>query len=353
MQSLAIWLCRPETTAASINQQGLQPPTFPSAIEANWLWSYLHRVDAGQILLDYAKTLAEMSAQEKTSLSAWVQAVSASAAQFQPAPTSWPIAAPAIGKPAWKAFRILMEAFYEKAFQSGLPYLADGTPSATGGVNYADFVNAFRNEHRLTLEPHARTVCVLCSGPLGDTPHVDHWIIKSAFPLLSVCADNLQLICSTCNEAPNKGDKPVHSAGNFADWFHPYFRPGSGAMRLSYVLPSLVVRCEAIDPIHQPKVENLNRLLNLTDRWTREFKAEYAKQQDVLRGRERRRLQRGENRHTQAEVLAYVQQWQGDLPSSEPHYEVHQTLCTAMLDPSRIAVWHDELGLVTVPDPLP
>ncbi len=346
MQSLALWLCTPTTTAASITLQNLQPPTFVSAIEANWLWNFLQRVDAGQTLLVHAQTIADMPAAEKTALRGWVQTVSALSMQFQPAPTGWPVARPAIGEPAWKAFKVLMENFYEKGFRSGLPYRADGTPVASG-VTYADYVQDFRDAHRLNPNPNAREVCVLCGGPLGDTPHVDHWIIKSVFPLLSVCADNLQLICSTCNEAPNKGDKPVHTAGNFAEWFHPYLRPGSSALRLDYVLPELAVRCEAIQPIDQPKADNLNRLLNLADRWTREFKAEYAKQQDVLRGRERRRVQQAQARHTLAEVLVYVQQWQGDLPPSEPHHEVHQVLCAAMQEPARLAAWHSELGLVS------
>ncbi len=347
MQLLALWLCDPTTTAASITQQNLQPPTFASAVEADWLWSFLQRVDAGQTLLNQANAVADMPAHEKAMLSAWVQTVSALAAQFQSAPIAWPVVRPDIGDAAWKAFKVLMEAFYEKGLRSGLPYLADGTPTSSAGVTYADYVQAFRDAHRLNHNPNAREVCVLCGGPLGDTPHVDHWIIKSAFPLLSVCADNLQLICSICNEAPNKGDKPVHTAGNFAEWFHPYLRPGSSALKLDYELPELAVRCKAIQPIDQPKADNLNRLLNLADRWTREFKAEYAKQQNVLRVRERRRVQQAQARHSLAEVQTYVQQWQNDLPPREPHHEVHQALCEAMLESARIAAWHSELGLVS------
>lgn len=345
MQRFALWLSDPATTAASITQQNLQP--LGSAIEADWLWNFLQRVDSGQSLLAHAQTLADMPAVEKTALQSWVQAVSTLAAQFQPAPVAWSVAKPAITESAWKAFKTLMEAFYEKGLRSGLPYQPDSKPVVTGGVNYASFVQAFRDAHRQNPDTNAREVCVLCGGPLGDTPHVDHWINKGAFPLLSVCEDNLQLICSTCNEAPNKGYKPVHTAGNFAEWFHPYLRPGCGALRLDYVLPELAVRCEAIQPLDQPKVDNLNRLLNLADHWTREFKAEYAKQQDVLRRRERRRILDGVARHSQPEIQAYVQQWQYDLLPSEPHHEVHQTLCKALLEPERLAAWQSELGLVS------
>lgn len=347
MQRFALWLCDPATTDAHLNQQGLQPPVVASVIEADWLWEFLQRVDAGQSLLSRAQALAAMPAAQKAALAAWVQTVSALPTQFLPAPARWPINRPIVTESDWKAFKVLMEAFYEKGFRGGLPYLPNGTPTAAGGVNYADYVTAFRTAHRLNPAPHAREVCVLCGGPLGDTPHVDHWIIKSAFPLLSVCADNLQLICSTCNEAPNKGDKPVHSAGSFADWFHPYLRPGNGALQLAYVLPEFSVQCSAATPADQPKAAKLDALLNLASRWTREFKAEYAKHQDVMSRREQRRIRSAQARHTQAEIQSYVQQWQVDLVPSEPHHEVHQTLAAALRDPSRLAAWHSELGLVT------
>ena len=342
---LLMWLCDPMTTVSDVTKINLVPPLVPTQIEADWLWRFLY--GKKQTRLGQAKTIAGMSAAEKIALLGWSNSIVGVAAQFLPAPPVWPTTLPVIHAPAWTAFKGLMDAFYERGLKSGLPYQADGTPVAAGGINYANFIQAFRDAHRLSLVPNAREVCVLCGGPLGDTPHVDHWIIKSAVPLLSVCADNLQLICSTCNEAPNKGDKPVHTAGSFAEWFHPYLRPGTGVLQLDYALPELAVRCEAVQPIDKPKADNLNRLLNLAARWTREFKAEYAKQQDVLRGRERRRVSRGQARHSQPEIQAYVQQWQNELLPGEPHHEVHHALCTAMLEPARLAAWHSELRLVS------
>nr|WP_312972147.1 hypothetical protein [Pseudomonas sp.] len=346
MQRFALWLCDPGTTGAHISQLGLQPPVLASAVEANWLWGFLQRIDAGQSLLIRAQTVADMPHAQKVALATWIQTVSALAAQFQLAPTPWPINRPVVSELDWKAFKALMEAFYEKGFRGGLPYLPNGTPVAAGGVKYADYVSAFRNAHRLNPAPDSREVCVLCGGPLGDTPHVDHWIIKSAFPILSVCADNLQLICSTCNEAPNKSDKPVHSAGSFADWFHPYLRPGNGVLQLNYVLSEFSIRCSANTPADQAKSDRLDALLNLASRWTREFKAEYARHQDVLIRREQRRIQSGQARHTPIEILSYVQQWQADLAASEPHHEVHRALAAALQEPSRLAAWHSELNLV-------
>jgi hypothetical protein len=347
MRRFSLWLCDPTITDIHVNQQGLQPPVLATVIESNWLWGFLQRVDAGQPLVRRAQALAAMSAKEKSALAVWVQTVSSVPLQFQPAPAAWPVSRPSVSEQVWKAFNELMEAFYEKGFRSGLPFLADGTPTAIGGVTYENFVLAFRVAHRLTPNLNAREVCVLCGGPLGETPHVDHWIIKSAYPLLSVCADNLQLICNTCNEAPNKGAKPVHSAGSFVDWFHPYFRPGNGTLQLDYVLPEFEVKCSVAVQDDEPRAAKLDALLNLASRWTREFKAEYAKHHDVLLRRERRRVQLAQVRHTLAEIQTYVQQCEMDLVPSEPHHEVHRTLVTALQDPSRLAAWHNELGLVS------
>jgi len=346
MQRFALWLCDPDTTGTHISQQGLQPPVLASTIEADWLWNFLQRVD-GQSLLSRAQTVAAMSPAQKMALRVWIQAVSALATQFQPAPRQWPLTRPVASKSDWTAFKELFESFYKKGLKSGLPYLPNGTPTTAGGVNYADYVLAFRNTHRLNPDPDAREVCVLCGGPLGDTPQVDHWILESKFPLLSVCADNLSLICSTCNEPPNKGQEPVHTSGNFADWFHPYLRPGNGAVHLEYVLADLSVHCSAVTPADQPKADSLDALLKLSSRWTRELKAEYAKHQDVLRRREQYRVKNGQARHSVADIQSYVQQWQVDLVPSEPHHEVHQTLSLALQQPPRLAAWYSELGLVT------
>ncbi|MDP9911932.1 hypothetical protein J2W27_004056 [Variovorax boronicumulans] len=330
----------------NLTHAALQPPVMPSGIEADWLWDFLQKKQDKRPLLDRALAVVAMPDAEKIALSAWVQAVSALAPQFQPAPIAWPMTCPLADKANWAAFRTLMEAFYEKGFHAGLPYLEDGTPVAKGGVTYAQFVQAFRDRHRLNLNPDAREVCVLCGGLLGDTPHVDHWIIKSAVPLLSTCADNLTLICSTCNEAPNKGDQPVHTSGSFADWYHPYLRPGSGGFQLGYDLHAVAVHCSAFAPADQSKVSNLDRLLKLSSRLTGKFKAEYANQQGVLSRRELRRVNAGYARHTQQELENYVQQWAADLLPTEPDHEVHALLGQAMNEPARVQAWLAELAAV-------
>jgi hypothetical protein len=314
---------------------------MPTRVEADWLWAFLGRVESKKPLIERARALTEMSPIEKRKLLNWVQIVSEIAAQFTPNPPQWPQAPPAIPSMAWKAFKELMEAFYTKGLRDGLPYDPDGNPVANGGVRYSGFLQVFRETHRLNQHPDAREVCVLCGGRLGETPEVDHWISKSAFPLLSVCADNLLPACGDCNSATNKGTKPVHTNGSFDDWFHPYLRHAGGGIHLEYDLQSRSISAVPSNPNDAPKVANLDQLLNLSERWTGKFKAEYIKQQDTLRRRHEEHRPPG----TQAELQAYIQEMQADLLPTEPDYEVHGVLLAAMLDKARLAAWRVELGL--------
>ncbi|MBO1271130.1 hypothetical protein J3L11_05630 [Shewanella sp. 4t3-1-2LB] len=346
MKKFALWLCDPAITSVSVTQQGLQPPILATAIEANWLWNFLQRVEKQSTLLERAQIVANMSGQNKAALTNWVNSVALLTNQFSAVPGLWPTTKP-IPEAEWKAFKVLLEAFYEKGFRSGLPFLPNGAPTVTGGVTYAKYVKDFRDAHRINPHSDAYEICVLCGDRLGDTPHVDHWIIKSAYPLLSMCQDNLTLICSVCNESPNKGDKPVHTVGNFADWFHPYLRPGNGTIQLTYDLPSLSVKCTTINTADQSKADNLDSLLNLTSRWTRSFKAKYTSHQDTLRRREQKKINNGQNRHTIEDIHSYIEQWKDDLNAREPQYEVLSVLAEALLQPDRLSAWHDELSYMT------
>lgn len=65
----------------------------------------------------------------------------------------------------------------------------------------------------------------------------------------------------------------------------------------------------------------------------------------MLIEREKRRIKRGEARHTQDEVWVHLKSVQDDLVPTEPHHQVHDVLCVAMLDNARLASWQIELGL--------
>lgn len=344
MRSFAVWLCDSSIKSADITKENCCPPRLPSAIEGDWLWEFLGKIEQQTPLLDRAKAIADLPVSDKNNLAVWVQHVSSVALHFQATPPVQPLpSSPPLGKVEWGHFKILMLAFYSKGFGDlGLPYLPNGTPTdqKENWLKRQIFVDEFRNLHRQDADTNGREVCVLCGGHLGK-PHVDHWILESKFPLLSVCAENLLPICQDCNEAPQKGVQPVHTDGYFTDWFHPHFRHGCAALLLDYDLPSFSVTLNAKLTVDDNRVANLDGLLKLSERWTTEFKAEYRKQQKMLE--QQRKAGKGpDDRKTLVRKLA---DYRDELVDSEPNYEIHKLLAEAMLDPVRVAIWAEELGI--------
>lgn len=331
MRRLALWLCDPQVSGASVTQANFQL-NMGSATEGDWLWHLLAGSTGTKALLDKAKRIAGLPLAEKSGLQQWVQALNALAQHFGPTP---PAALP-VDRPnhwgsrdeRWASFKALMVAFYEEGLRGGLPYAANGAPTADVAlrVSYDQFVREFRAAHRLDPHPDARDVCVLCGGPLV-LPAVDHWLAKTAFPLLAVCADNLLPICGECNVAPQKGQKDVHTGGAFSDWFHPYLHHANGAIRLRYDEATPCVRVKSAAPADAVKVQNLDDLLNLSERWTREFKAEYRRLQ-----REAQRRYIGNPQALQQRIKEYGE----DLSAAEPHYEIHALLVETLLIPARL-----------------
>lgn len=344
-EHLLAWLCDPAIGKADVTKANLQQLHALTPIEADWLWAFLEKNDGQRALLERAQLLAGMSHAEKSALRDWGHSITALADQFQANPPVWQQNKPAIPDSAWQALKQLMEAFYTKGLASGLPYSANGAPVGSGGVNRASFVKAFRNEHR--PHPDALDLCVLCGGELGDTPEIDHWISKGQYPLLSVCQDNLVPICHDCNSSANKGEKPVHTAGCFDDWFHPYLRSGHGKVIVDYRLETLGVTCAAVYQSDAAKVRNLDELLNLSTRWTRRFKAEYLIQQGDLKRLAEKKKQLQQGSVSRVEIQNHLQGEQSKLSPERPWYEVHCALFAALLHQSRLDAWQTELGLVS------
>jgi ATP-dependent protease HslVU (ClpYQ) ATPase subunit len=103
----------------------------------------------------------------------------------------------------------------------------------------------------------------------------------------------------------------------------------------------MTISATASTPACAQRVSNLDALLNLATRWTREFKAEYVSRQSKIK----RRIDRGEMGDSMVEIEHYVRQEQADLSPLEPNYEVHRALLSAMLEQERLAAWQMEVRL--------
>ncbi|AAY92234.1 conserved hypothetical protein [Pseudomonas protegens Pf-5] len=345
MHMFALWLCQPTTRAAQLTAADLQ--TLPLSLEeSRWLWGFLNKKLNRHKLLERAAHLAELNDTQKDRLRDWINATSRIGRYFEAAPIApaMPVGYPFAGDPYAKAhqknLQDLMEAFYNKGLKDGLPYLADGTPTGERSslLKYQHFCDSFLALHKGDKDQDARHVCVMCGGELRNV-EVDHWIPKSAYPLLAVCAENLVPICGECNGPQNKAAHPVHSGGSFEEWFHPYRRNPAGTLKLEFNDTKLSVMLKSTRAADAQRVHNLNRLLHLEDRWTRELKGENRKLYKSILTRQRK----NDAPTTTQSLYQQVKDWTNGLSQTEPNYEVHQALAKALCDPRRIAAWKRDL----------
>jgi hypothetical protein len=324
--SFAIWLCDANIRAADVTPAGLSA-LCASDHARNWLWDFLDSSVDKRALLDDARQIADLVVAQKQSLLSWVKVVKDVGAQFSELCEPWP--APPRDNVGWIPFERLMCAFYSKWQSKGLPFDAVGNAVAKDGVTYAQFVTDFK-------DAHGNRTCVFCGGPLG-TPQVDHWIPKTSFPLFAIAPENLIPICNECNRPGVKGSKATYqlaAAFAFADWFHPYFRPGFGKFEIRYADPETDLRvcmeAKAVEDV--PRVERLNGLLSLHDRWTSEFKAMYGELQKKLR----QLVQAGRIAPHADDLREEIKDEISKLLKEEIHYELRSLLLNSALDPARL-----------------
>lgn len=156
-----------------------------------------------------------------------------------------------------KAYRGLFSIFYDPEFYNGDPINNDIY------FNRKSFLKQFFKDNEIG-------VCVLCDGDLGD-PDVDHFYSKKEFPDLSLHIGNLVPICKSCNSRARKGEKaPLNfeEVNQFVNWYHPYYRIANNycvqfELRGGLTFPIL----ESEDETEKIRLQNLNDLIGLKDRW--------------------------------------------------------------------------------------
>lgn len=328
---LALWLCEPATTQQEVSEPRIRGLS-PNLAVQDWLWQLLRLKSNRTPLLEYARRLASQSPAEKQQLQDWIEIVKYVAIQFLPDPPSWP--RPPKELPNWGAFKELMEAFYGRFVSAGIPFDADGKPTAVAGITYAAFVKEFK-------QIHSDEVCVICGSHLGAA-QVDHWITKANFPLLSIAPDNMLPICYECNQPPQKGQKHVCQFGvpvSFADWFHPFHRPGYGLLDAKYD-EKLKVRAHPKDLAAAKHVANIDELFRLSERWTTKFKERYRYWQKSLQ----QLIGKGHLQLTEAAIAEEARrQFDGLVPDSE-NYAIFRAVYLCAQEPIRLKALVAELS---------
>lgn len=216
-------------------------------------------------------------------------------------------------------YRAFLEVFYDPAFykQKGFPVHADGS---RGGCFHKDIF--IKRSH---TDNDDLGVCPLCDGELDDS-EVDHWLAKKHFPELACHPYNLVEICGACNGRSNKGEKLTLSPQNvkaFDDWFHPYLRPASGTFTIQ-IEEKGVVTLKAKDIGDEARIANLDRLVNLYNRWKVEYRTQFKRVLKKIYGRKCR----GQI-FTEQSLKGLVDEWLGDVQSEiglKPHAMLEESL---------------------------
>ncbi len=338
-KKFALWLCDPAKGASDVTEENIQSLHSDTNVQS-WLWKkfLLPRVDKDR-LLKAAKLVISHSESEKKVLRDWIETVSQVSLQFSLSPPVWISDQPDVAN--WKDFKELMLAFYERLKSSSLPFDDMGNPTSENGITYDFFVTEFKKVHA------PADSCVICGDRLNKI-QVDHWIAEAFFPLLSIAPDNLFPVCDECNEAPGKGQKKVFTSSNpqaFEDWFHPFYYSAYSLIQIKYSLHglnslhNLKVFPHPISPSDALRTKNLDELVQLSIRWTREFKRKYGVKQRSLR----QLIEHGRVPLTFEGIREQLQKWEIELVSGTENYELHRVLMQCLQEPERISAWHQEL----------
>lgn len=173
-----------------------------------------------------------------------------------------------------EAVRPLMQSFYNNFLQNGFPQSVHGRPAA---FDRDALVKSFWDANPTLL------LCPACDGAKPDEvdgkvyADADHFLPQSKYPFLSVHIGNLLPICKVCNQSLKGSKDPIseHTAGPLIHSFHPYLRPARKHIRIRITRSPGVerkMRIRDFDGTNSRRVKNLNRVLQLEQRWVNRTK---------------------------------------------------------------------------------
>ncbi len=214
--------------------------------------------------------------------------------------------------------RDFFESFYSAQFYFATNNSRSGyyIPNRNGEwrrYHHTQFVDDFH--HQQTIR-----VCSFCDGALSGV-QVDHFYPKSNQPFLSCHPLNLTPICGECNKAKLQGEPmdQVQDRGNaFVHWAHPYLRPLAGSYTIGFVRDTEPLRPKLLgqDDLTNVRLERLDNLIGLNDRWLQALKNKVHYTQEIIT-RHRRRLQKQDKNSVlnQVDLVEKLSEWAETLPS--------------------------------------
>lgn len=223
--------------------------------------------------------------------------------------------------PIQKALKDLLEVFYTELLESGFPKAVHGNPKSFKRV---DFVLEFWRVN------NALEVCPACDGPRPDriqkqlgtgenlrverriSGNLDHFFPKAKYPFFSIHYANLVSVCEACNMSFKKEEDPVDSKNStqpLVNTFLPYLNPAMDNIEVKVTrnkegvhLPSITEK----DGTSSRRIDNLNRVFKLEERWDDRLRYVIEKILNGLSG-EGRRLQRKTNKLNEQDLKDILQ----------------------------------------------
>jgi hypothetical protein len=294
-------LCDPNTTPTMVTPQWVRVlrPNPPEI--ADWLERFAGRTFEKVKLIDAMEHIASLNGPDKILILDHFNNNHQFTNAFIPgfnAPAITDIST-IINIETQSALKTILKAFYGNglAHKNGFPVNSNGNPGRC--TDRKIFVDTFVRDNKIN-------VCPLCDGDLNG-PEVDHWLPESKYPALSCHPKNLVPICHDCNSPGNKHHKAPLSAGHkqpFEEWFHPYERPAAGQFSVE-ISDGKSVRLANANTLQQARLDNLDSLINLSNRWSNVYQQQKEDYLRMLAGK----VRRGNIAVNAVSLLRTIQNW--------------------------------------------
>lgn len=160
--------------------------------------------------------------------------------------------------------------FYER-FEDEKGYPKDIFDWPCGNLSRANLMRHYQEA--------GNKVCPYCDGPEGDftdekdANDADHLLPKAIYPSLSIHWANLFRACMACNERYKLASDPIdpHGPGELDSIYHPFYAPAYPGIHIKveqHPGNSNHYKLSLDDFNHPQRSANLDRILNLSQRWT-------------------------------------------------------------------------------------
>lgn len=320
-------LCNSSITTAGVTITWVK--TQRSDIDQDWLERFCGWEIKGKSMLQRMQAVVSLSPADKQALVNHYEKNIRCSEVFDPANSSSPTVAPlpnGLSTAAAATYSDFFEMFYAPVFYNQKGY----------SINAIDLNGERFTRGKYLTAYHAANdnlkVCPLCDGGM-DGAELDHWMAKKYLPELNCHPHNLVEICGACNERANKGEKLVFDkemADPFSKWFHPHLRPAVGLFAIDR--QGRQVRLVSANESIQERLDKLDKLINLSKRWSREWKTQLKRIEKKIYGA-RYRGQALDEVALQSRIQAWKNEAE-DEAGIEPHALLGAYILSLALDPS-------------------